>query len=134
MGAIFRPKYTGRDGVVRESAVWWARFRQHGKTVRQSTETADERKAQAVLREKEGKVALNIRVSPSGDRLTLDAAAAMIRTTTPRTATSRPLRSSFIWRICAPTSGAPPGSADWPPATSSGTRPRAEPSRRGRRA
>ena len=79
MGAIFRPKYTGRDGVVRESAVWWARFRQHGKTVRQSTETADERKAQAVLREKEGKVALNIPVSPSGDRLTLDAAAAMIR-------------------------------------------------------
>jgi hypothetical protein len=64
MGAIYRPKYKGKDGVVRESAVWWVRFRQHGKTVRQSTETADERKARAFLREKEGKVALNIPVSP----------------------------------------------------------------------
>ena len=79
MGAIFRPKYTGRDGIVRESAVWWVRFRQHGKTVRQSTETEDERKARAFLREKEGKVALGITVSPHGDRLTLDDAAAMIR-------------------------------------------------------
>lgn len=79
MGALFRPKYTGRDGVIRESAVWWIRFRQHGKTVRQSTETTDERKARAFLREKEGKVALNIPVSPRGDRLTLEDAAAMIR-------------------------------------------------------
>jgi integrase len=59
--------------------VWWVRFRQHGKAVRQSTETADERKARAFLREKEGKVALHIDVSPKGDRLTLDQAAAMIR-------------------------------------------------------
>jgi integrase len=79
MGTIFRPKYKGRDGVIRESAVWWVRFRQHGKTVRQSTDTEDERKARAFLREREGKVALNIPVSPKGDRLTLDEAAAMIR-------------------------------------------------------
>jgi integrase len=79
MGAIYRPKYTGRDGVVREAAVWWVRFRQHGKTVRQSTETTDERKARAFLREREGKVALNIPVSPQGDRLTLADTAAMIR-------------------------------------------------------
>ena len=79
MGAIYRPKYRGRDGVVRESAVWWVRFRQHAKTVRQSTETTDERKARTFLREKEGKVALNIPVSPKGDKLTLDQAMAMIR-------------------------------------------------------
>src|SRR6266545_5224582 len=79
MGAIYRPKYRGNDGEIRESAVWWVRFRQHGKTVRQSTETTDERKARAFLREREGKVALNIPVSPHGDRLTLDEAAAMIR-------------------------------------------------------
>ncbi len=79
MGAIYRPKYRGRGGQIHESAVWWVRFRQHGKTVRQSTETDDERKAKAFLREKEGKVALNIPVSPSGDRLTLDEAADIIR-------------------------------------------------------
>jgi integrase len=79
VGAIFRPKYKGSDGVVRESAIWWVRFRQHGKTVRQSTETADERKAKAFLREREGKVALDIPVSPKGDRLTLDDAAKMMR-------------------------------------------------------
>src|SRR5262245_39525022 len=79
MGTIFRPKYRGKDGAVLESAVWWVRFRQHGETVRQSAETTDERKARAFLREREGKVALNILVSPQGDRLTLDAAAEMIR-------------------------------------------------------
>jgi integrase len=79
MGAIFRPKYRDRNGEVRESAVWWVRFRQHGRTIRQSTETADERKARAFLREREGKVQLNILVSPNGDRLTLEAAATMIR-------------------------------------------------------
>lgn len=79
MGAIFRPKYTGRDGVIRESAVWWVRFRQHGKTVRQSTDTDNDHKARAFLREREGKVALNIHVSPQGDRLTLQDAATMIR-------------------------------------------------------
>jgi hypothetical protein len=55
------------------------RCRQHGETVRQSAETTDERKARVFLREKEGKVALNILVSPKGDRLTLDDAATMIR-------------------------------------------------------
>ncbi|MBI2526588.1 MAG: tyrosine-type recombinase/integrase [Candidatus Rokubacteria bacterium] len=79
MGAIFRPKYRDRNGQVRESAVWWIRFRQHGKTVRQSTDTEDERKARAFLREREGKVALNIPVSPTGDRLTLTDAATMLR-------------------------------------------------------
>jgi hypothetical protein len=58
MGAIFRPKYKDRHGVIRESDVWWVRFRQHGKTVRQSTETDSETKARAFLRERSGKVAL----------------------------------------------------------------------------
>lgn len=79
MGVVFRPKYRARDGQIRESSIWWARFRQHGKTVRESTATSDARKAQRFLREREGKVALNIPVSPTADRLTLDAAARMIQ-------------------------------------------------------
>src|SRR5215510_2738418 len=79
MGAIFRPKYTDRDGVVRESAVWWVRFRQHGKTVRQSTETTDAKKAEKFLREREGRVALSIPVVPKADRLTVAEAAELVR-------------------------------------------------------
>ena len=79
MGAIFRPKYHGRHGVTQESAVWWVRFRQHGKTVRQSTETTSESKARTCLREREGKVALNIPVNVKADRLTLGDAAELIR-------------------------------------------------------
>lgn len=79
MGAVYRPKYKGRDGVVRESAVWWVRFRQHGKTVRQSTETTSETKARTFLKQQEGKVALKIPVNAEADRLTLDKAAELIR-------------------------------------------------------
>src|SRR6516225_5803668 len=79
MGGIYRPKYKGRDGAVRESAVWWVRFRQRGKTVRQSTETTSEPKARAFLREREGKVALNIPVNVKAERLTLGEAADLIR-------------------------------------------------------
>ena len=55
------------------------RFRQHGKTVRQSTETTSEAKARTFLREREGKVALNIPVNVTAERLTLGAAADLIR-------------------------------------------------------
>jgi integrase len=79
MGKIFRPKYKDRNGVIRESAVWWIRFRQHGKTERQSTETTSETKARTFLREREGKVALNVTVNVKAERLTLSDAAGLIR-------------------------------------------------------
>jgi integrase len=79
MGTIYRPQYRDRHGVVQTSTVWWARFRQHGRTVRQSTETTSERTARAFLRQREGKVALNIPVTVTADRLTLHEAADLIR-------------------------------------------------------
>ena len=57
MGAIYRPKSQDRHNVTQVSTVWWVRFRQHGRTVRQSTETTDPKKAERFLREREGKVA-----------------------------------------------------------------------------
>jgi hypothetical protein len=99
VGAIYRPKYTGRNGVVREAAVWWVRFRQHGETVRQSTETTSEQKARAFLREREGKVALNIPVNVKAERMTLTDAAALIR--------SRQTPSRSDSRVCSPTSARP---------------------------
>jgi integrase len=79
MGALYRPKYRDRHGVMQTGDVWWVRFRQHGKTVRQSTETTSEAKAKAFLREREGKVALNMPVNVKADRLTLAEAADLIR-------------------------------------------------------
>jgi integrase len=79
MGTVYRPKYKAADGTLRESAVWWIRYRQHGKTLRQSTETTDHAKALKILERQQGKVALNIPISLAGDRLTLDAAADLIR-------------------------------------------------------
>jgi integrase len=79
MGTLYRPTYKASDGTVRTSAVWWIRFRQHGKPVRQSTETKSERTARAILREREGRVALGIPIVPRADKLTLNEAATLIR-------------------------------------------------------
>ncbi|MBI3458375.1 MAG: hypothetical protein HY002_21600 [Candidatus Rokubacteria bacterium] len=79
MGAVYRPKYRGRDGITREPPVWWVRFRQHGRTVRQSTGTTSRTKAMGFLRQQEGKVALKIPVNIEADRLTLADGAEMIR-------------------------------------------------------
>jgi hypothetical protein len=43
MGTIYPPTYRNRHGVIQTSEVWW--IRQHGRTVRQSTETTSETKA-----------------------------------------------------------------------------------------
>src|SRR5262245_6250489 len=79
MGRVFKPKYRDRHGQLQESAIYWVRYRQHGRTVRESTETADERKAKKFLQEREGKVALNIPVVPKADKLTLAEGADLIR-------------------------------------------------------
>ncbi len=80
MGKLYRPKYVNRrTGAIRQSAIWWVRYRQHGQTVRQSTETTSEAKAKTFMREREGKVALNVPVVPKADRLTLGEAATLIR-------------------------------------------------------
>jgi integrase len=59
--------------------VWWARFQQHGRTVKQSTGTRDKAKARAFLQQQEGKVALKIPVNVQADRLTLKDGAELIR-------------------------------------------------------
>jgi integrase len=79
MGALYRPTYRAADGTVRTSAVWWVRFRQHGKPVRQSTETKSERTARAILRDREGRVAFGIPVIARADKITLGETATLIR-------------------------------------------------------
>jgi integrase len=79
MGAIYRPTYRAADGTVRTSAVWWMRFRQHGRPVRQPSGTTSERTARRLLREKEGRIILGLPVNPQTDRLTLTDGLELIR-------------------------------------------------------
>jgi integrase len=79
MGAVYRPTYKAADGTLRTSAIYWIRFRQHGKAIRVSTGTTSERTARAMLREKEGRIILGLPVHPESDRLTLNDGLALIR-------------------------------------------------------
>ena len=54
MGAIYKPRYRAPDGTLREQRYWWARYRMHGQTVRQSTNQEDKRKALDYLKSQEG--------------------------------------------------------------------------------
>src|SRR5688572_10585035 len=78
MGAVYRPTYKAADGTKRQASVWWVRYRQYGRTERQSTGTTSHQKAMAFLRQQEGKVALKIPVNVAADRLTLNDGAAMM--------------------------------------------------------
>ena len=43
MGSLFRPKYKSTDGSVKESAVWWLKYRDAlGVLRRESSETEKE--------------------------------------------------------------------------------------------
>jgi integrase len=76
---LYRPTYRTATGEVRTSAIWWMRFRQHGRPVRMSSGTTSERTARAMLREKEGRIILGLPVHPQSDRLTLNDGLELIR-------------------------------------------------------
>jgi hypothetical protein len=54
MGSIYRPKYKDRQGIERESSVWWTSYYTHGRQIREGTETADLGDATEKLKQKEG--------------------------------------------------------------------------------
>lgn len=39
MGSVDRPKYQVANGTIRESRVWWPKYRAQGKIIRESSET-----------------------------------------------------------------------------------------------
>ena len=65
MGSLFRPKYPPAGmsyadakaaGLLRESAVWWVKYRANGKTLKESSESTKESDAKKLLRQREGAV------------------------------------------------------------------------------
>src|SRR5437016_7606397 len=69
MGSLFRPKYTGTDGSIKESAVWWAKYYANGRPVRESTGTDKEKEARRFLKEREGRVATGQPVLPRAEKV-----------------------------------------------------------------
>ena len=75
MGSLYKQK--GRDR--QPGRVWWTKIYQNGQRICQSTETADERKARNILKQREGQVAAGLPILPRADRVRYDEAAADLR-------------------------------------------------------
>jgi integrase len=80
MGSIYKPKYApdGQTfaqakaaGTLRESAVWWLKFRAGGRIVRQSSGTEKEKEAKRLLALREGAAAEGKVILPRGDKITV---------------------------------------------------------------
>jgi integrase len=80
MGSLFRPKYPPAGmsyadakaaGLLRESAVWWVKYRANGKTLKESSESTKESDAKKLLRQREGAVIEGRVVIPRADRVTV---------------------------------------------------------------
>lgn len=69
-GSIFRPKYRGKDGQVREAAVWWIRYYRAGQRLCESTETRNEKAALKILAQRVGDVSRGKLVGPDVERTT----------------------------------------------------------------
>lgn len=75
MGSLYRQRKKLKDGRVLTLKVWWLKYRQHGRTVRESSGTTKETVALRMLRRREGDIERGIAVNPKRDRITVDAAA-----------------------------------------------------------
>jgi integrase len=80
MGSLFRPKYppagmsykdAREAGLLRQSEVWWVKYRANGKTLKESSESTKESDAKKLLRQREGAVVEGRVVIPRASKLTM---------------------------------------------------------------
>lgn len=80
MGSLFRPKYppsgmTFKDakaaGALRESDIWWLKYRASGRIIRESSGTANEKEAERLLKVKEGRAEEGKPILPRADKVTV---------------------------------------------------------------
>jgi integrase len=80
MGSLFKPKYPPAGmtysaakaaGLLKESAVWWVKYRANGRLMRESTETEKEQEAKRFLRKREGAAEEGRAIIPRADRVTV---------------------------------------------------------------
>ncbi len=77
-GHLFHPKYppAGKtyaearaDGTLRESRVWWVKYYQNGRMIRENTHTTKQSEALHVLQERLGRVRMGQPILPRTDRI-----------------------------------------------------------------
>jgi integrase len=78
-GTLYHPKYRDAAGVMHESPTWWARYRQNGRDMRESTGTTSLEKARTFLHKRLGAVARGERIDPKADRVTFATMAEALR-------------------------------------------------------
>jgi integrase len=88
MGSLFRPKYppagmsykdAREAGLLRQSEVWWVKYRANGQTRKESSESTKESDAKKLLRQREGAVVEGRVVIPRASKVTVhDLADAMV--------------------------------------------------------
>jgi integrase len=78
MGSLFKPKYppagmsfkeAAAAGVLKESSVWWLKYRASGRLVRESSETEKETEAKKLLRLREAAAIEGRGVLPRADKI-----------------------------------------------------------------
>lgn len=75
MGSLYQQK--GRDGTP--GRIWWVKWYQHGRPVRESTGTDDKEQAKQFLKGREGRVALGQPILPRADRIRYEEIAGDLR-------------------------------------------------------
>lgn len=75
MGSLYKRKQRLPNGEHKQLAIWWIKYHQAGRAVRESTGTTKETVARRILRLREGDVERGIPVNPKMGRITFDEAA-----------------------------------------------------------
>jgi hypothetical protein len=65
----------GHPIEARESPIWWIKYYQGGRTIRETTRTTQETKARRILRAREGDIERGIPINPKMGRITFEEAA-----------------------------------------------------------
>ncbi len=71
MGSLYRPTFRSRDGTLKESRIWWLKYRVDGRVIREPSGTAKEAEARTLLRQREGAAAEGRQVLPRVERVTI---------------------------------------------------------------
>lgn len=79
MGSLYRKRRKQPDGSIVEEQIWWAKYYQNGRPVRESTGTNQRKHAERFLKAREGAVATGQPILPRADRVRYEEAAAALR-------------------------------------------------------
>jgi integrase len=79
MGSLYRKRRKQPDGSIVEEQIWWVKYYQNGRPVRESTGTAKAKEADQFLKKREGAVATGQPILPRADRIRYEEGAADLR-------------------------------------------------------